>query len=221
MNVVILSARTGWHTDELLRALAGRGHVGCVVPYEGLRARIGGADEAAELTSEGASIFHASAVLARIIPSGALEQIIYRVDALHWIEQHGVPVVNSARAIERSVDKFYTTALLREAGLPTPETIACERAVDAVAAVRDIGAVVIKPLFGSLGHGIVRVSDPDVAFGSPGSSSGGSVLSWLLAPRPHAENAYRGTDASGRHGADDVVGVAGPPHNSIRRGRGM
>lgn len=164
MNVVILSARTGWHTDELLRALAGRGHVGCVVPYEGLRARIGGADEAAELTSEGASIFHASAVLARIIPSGALEQIIYRVDALHWIEQHGVPVVNSARAIERSVDKFYTTALLREAGLPTPETIACERAVDAVAAIRDIGAVVIKPLFGSLGHGIVRVSDPDVAF---------------------------------------------------------
>jgi hypothetical protein len=32
MNVSILSVRSGWHTDELLRALAERGHVGVVVP---------------------------------------------------------------------------------------------------------------------------------------------------------------------------------------------
>ena len=164
MNIVILSARTGWHTDELLRALAKRGHVGCVLPYDGLLARIGGATASAELTSEGTSILHADGVLARIIPSGSLEQIIFRVDALHWIEERGVLVLNSARAIERAVDKFYTTALLREAGLPTPETVTCERAADAVAAVQDMGAVVIKPLFGSLGNGMVRVNDPEVAF---------------------------------------------------------
>ena len=39
-----------------------------------------------------------------------------------------MPVMNSPRAIERSVDKFYTTALLQEAGLPTPETVVCESA---------------------------------------------------------------------------------------------
>jgi len=33
-----------------------------------------------------------------------------------------------------------------------------------MAAVREFGDVVIKPIFGSMGHGIVRVSDPDVAF---------------------------------------------------------
>ena len=27
-----------------------------------------------------------------------------------------------------------------------------------------MGDVIIKPLFGSMGHGMVRVSDPDVAF---------------------------------------------------------
>ena len=106
----------------------------------------------------------ADAVLARIIPNGSLEQIIYRVDALHWIEERGVPVMNSPRAIERSVDKFYTTALLQEAGLPTPETVVCESAADAMAAVRAMGDVIIKPIFGSMGHGMVRVSDPDVAF---------------------------------------------------------
>ena len=106
----------------------------------------------------------ADAVLARIIPSGSLEQVIYRVDALHWLEERGVPVINSPRAIERAVDKFYTSALLQEAGLPTVDTVVCERAAEAMAAVREFGDVVIKPIFGSMGHGIVRVSDPDVAF---------------------------------------------------------
>ena len=61
-------------------------------------------------------------MLARIIPSGSLEQIIYRVDALHRLEERGVRVMNSPRAIERTVDKFWTSALLEQCGLPTPET---------------------------------------------------------------------------------------------------
>ncbi len=169
MNVVILSARTGWHTDELCRALIERGHTGRVLPYEGLRARLGTERGiAGDLSSEGTAILDADAVLARIIPGGSLEQIIYRVDALHWIEKRGVPVMNSPRAIERAVDKFYTTALLQEAGLPTPETVVCEGLDEAMPAVRamlkDGGDVIVKPIFGSMGHGLVRLSDPDVAF---------------------------------------------------------
>jgi len=160
MRVVILSARTGWHTDELIRALTARGHLAALLPYEGLIARVG---VEAGLTSEQISILDADAVLARIIPGGSLEQLIYRVDALHWLENRGLRVVNSPRAIERSVDKFYTTTLLHDAGLLVPETVVCERVEDAMAAVRSMGDVVIKPIFGSLGHGMVRVSDPDVA----------------------------------------------------------
>jgi RimK family alpha-L-glutamate ligase len=170
MRAVILSARTGWHTDELCRALGERGHVGVVLPYEGLVARLGAVGEAglearrqSGLASADVPIFDADAVLARIIPGGSLEQIIFRVDALHWLEERGTVVINSPRAIERSVDKFYTTALLGEAGLPTPETIVCEGVDAAMAAVRAMRDVVIKPIFGSLGHGMVRVSDPDVA----------------------------------------------------------
>src|SRR5207344_3447416 len=75
----------------------------------------------------------------------------------------GMVVMNSPRAIERSVDKFYTSALLQEAGLPTPETVVCEGVTDAMAAVRAMGDVIIKPIFGSMGHGMVRVNDPEVA----------------------------------------------------------
>lgn len=162
MKVSILSARTGWHTEELVRALAARDHRSAVVPYEGLIARI--AARAGRLSSDADQLLDADVVLARIIPNGSLEQIIYRVDALHWLHQHGVLVMNTPVAIERSVDKFYTTALLHEAGIPTPETVVCEGVADAMAAVREFGDAVIKPLFGSMGHGMVRVSDPDVAF---------------------------------------------------------
>lgn len=165
MHVAILNAGTGWHTDDLCRALAERGHTGRVLPYEGLVARLGTGRGVVRGLSVGTNeILDADAVLARIIPSGSLEQMIYRVDALHWIEKRGVPVMNSPKAIERSVDKFYTTALLQEAGLPTPETVVCEGTAEAMAAALAMGDVVIKPLFGSMGHGMVRVSDPDVAF---------------------------------------------------------
>jgi len=164
VHVPILSARTGWHTDELLRALAERGHTGKVVPYEALVARIGMQSKSSSLVADSAQLLEAPAVLARIIPNGSLEQIIYRVDALHWLEDRGVRVMNSPRTIERCVDKFYTSALIREAGLDTPDTVVCERLDDAMAAVREMRDVIIKPLFGSMGHGMVRVSDAETAF---------------------------------------------------------
>jgi len=164
VHVPVLSARTGWHTDELLRALAARGHTGTVVPYESLVARIAPRSATATLSAASQQLLTARAVLARIVPNGSLEQIIYRVDALHWLEDRGVKVMNSPRAIERCVDKFYTSALLREAGLDTPETVVCERIDDAMSAIREMRDVIVKPLFGSMGHGMVRVSDPETAF---------------------------------------------------------
>jgi RimK family alpha-L-glutamate ligase len=76
-----------------------------------------------------------------------------------------VAVVNSPRCIERSVDKYLTSFLLADAGLPTPRTIVCERFDDAMAALDALGGdVVVKPLFGAEGRGIVRISDPDIAY---------------------------------------------------------
>src|SRR5215218_2422127 len=143
MHVVILSANTGWHTDALGAALAARGHVAVVLPYDKLIASLGQPGARGELASERTSILDADAVLARIIPHGSLEQIIYRVNALHWIEARGMTVMNSPRAIERCVDKFYTTALLEDAGLPTPETVVCEQTDEALAAVRAMGDCII------------------------------------------------------------------------------
>ena len=100
MQVVVLAARAGWHTHELERAAAERGHQLTVLPYEGLVARIG---PAPGLRSRNTELDSADVVLARIIPSGSLEQIIFRVDALHRLEDRGIRVVNSPRVIERAM----------------------------------------------------------------------------------------------------------------------
>jgi len=126
------------------------------VPYEALVASIGGRPG---LRAGKEDLDRADGVLARIIPSGSLEQIIFRVDALHCLEERGVRVMNSARAIERTVDKLWTSALLERCGLPTPRTVVCETADEAMAAFRELGDVIVKPLFGSMGLGMVRVND--------------------------------------------------------------
>lgn len=163
MRIAILASRAGWHTAQLERALGARGHEARVLPYDGLVGQLG-MNGGSGLLADGENLDVMDAVLPRIIPAGSLEQIIFRVDALHRLEERGIRVMNSPRAIERTVDKFWTSALLERSGLPVPETVVCERFDQAVAAFRRMGDVIIKPLFGSMGLGMVRVSDDETAF---------------------------------------------------------
>ncbi len=161
MHIVVLASETGWHTNELVRAIGARGLEPLLLAWEANIGRMGGQSG---VTNSGRALREARGVIARIIPGGSLEQIIYRVDTLHRLEEDGVRVMNTARAIERTVDKAWTSALLERAGLATPETVACERADDAFAAFRAMGDVVVKPIFGSMGLGMSRVSDEDMAW---------------------------------------------------------
>lgn len=161
MNVAILSSRPGWHTADLLRALAARGHNGRVLPIDSLTA---GIDSAPRVAIGHAFLEACDAILLRTIPRGSLEQIIFRIDVMHRLERLGVRVVNPARVIERTVDKFYTSALLEEAGIITPRTVVTERMDDAMDAFRAMGDVIVKPLFGSNGRGIVRVDNEEIAY---------------------------------------------------------
>ena len=161
MRLAVLAARPGWHTQQLEQAAAARGHQAVILPYEGLVATIG---SMSGMRSNRTDLDSMDLVLARIIPSGSLEQIVFRVDALHRLEDRGVKVINSPRAIERTVDKFWTSALLEQCGIATPETVVCERPEDAIEAFRRLQDVIVKPLFGSMGLGMVRVQDEEMAF---------------------------------------------------------
>ena len=104
-------------------------------------------------------------VLVRMMPPGSLEQVVFRMDALHRVAAAGVPVLNPPRAVEAAVDKYLTLALLEAAGFPVPPTWAGQSATEALAAFDALGGdVVVKPLFGSEGRGLVRISDRELAW---------------------------------------------------------
>jgi ribosomal protein S6--L-glutamate ligase len=99
------------------------------------------------------------------MPPGSLEQVVFRMDVLHRLEASGRRVLNPPRALEICVDKYLASARLDAAGLPTPPTVVCQDAEGAVAAFHQLGGdVVVKPLFGSEGKGMVRVSDVEIAW---------------------------------------------------------
>jgi len=158
LTIGILGSSGGWHAQQLTDALAARGHEAQLVPVTRMVADVDG--DVSVRSLEGCD-----AVIVRGIPRGSLEQVIFRVDVLHALAERGVACVNGARAIERTIDKFLASALLARAGVPTPRTIACERAEDALAAFEELGGdVIVKPLFGAMGAGMTRVSDADVAY---------------------------------------------------------
>ena len=121
MRIVILGSR-GWHTDDLCRALTDRGHVSEVLPYEAL-ARFDSETGSARLSANASVVLDADAVLPRMIPSGSLEQIIYRVDALHWIEARGVTVMNSPRAMPAQICSRSARPRVLRAYAPAMSTI--------------------------------------------------------------------------------------------------
>ena len=161
LRIGILSSQRGWHTRALEEALERHGVEPVFFPIHRLAAWIGGR---AHLEAYGERLEDCQALIVRTIPIGSLEQIIFRMDALHRIEDIGIKVINSPTSIERTCDKYYTSYLLADAGIPTPRTFVTEDFEQAMTAFELLGDVVIKPLFGSEGKGMGRVSDVDTAY---------------------------------------------------------
>lgn len=164
-RVVILTDDPGWHGARLHEAFESRG---VQASFASLR------DCRFDLDRPGRDPAHPGVIIpgfdgrlpdgvfVRGVPGGTLEQVVLRLDVLHALKLLGVRVYNDGRAIERTVDKAMTSFVLARAGIATPATWVTESETEA----RDIAAretaggreLVVKPLFGSQGAGLKRVS---------------------------------------------------------------
>lgn len=162
MKVAILGKPETWYTKSLQSAFK---TLNIDVPCFPITALTSSLGSQMKWDVAGESLDSYQAVIVRAIPNGSLEQVIYRLDALHCLEKAGVRVINTPYAIERGVDKYYTLALMKAVGIPIPRTIVTERFDDAMDAFGELGEdVIVKPLFGSEGRGMVRVTDRDIAY---------------------------------------------------------
>ena len=103
-------------------------------------------------------------VIVRTMPLGSLEQVIFRMDVLRAWENSGVRVFNSPLCLETSIDKLLSLEHFSRHSVPIPRTCVCQTAEQAFDAFEKLGQdVVVKPIFGGEGRGIIRVSDLDMA----------------------------------------------------------
>jgi ribosomal protein S6--L-glutamate ligase len=156
MRIALLSGGDGWHVRDLQRAATLANHEAVAVDFRRVSAGVASAPDA---------LGRFEAIVVRTMPPGSLEQVVFRMDVLHRLQARGVPVLNPPLALETCVDKYLASARLEAAGLRVPPTIVCQHADAALEAFATLGGdVIVKPLFGSEGRGMVRVSDPEMAW---------------------------------------------------------
>src|SRR5262245_9409211 len=156
MRIALLSSGSGWHVRDLARAAAALGHEAVPLDFRKLTANVAAAAD---------PLAAFEAILVRTMPPGSLEQVVFRMDALHRAQARGQVVVNSPAALETSIDKYLASARLEAAGLQVPATRVCQDADSALEAFHALGGdVVLKPLFGSEGRGMIRLADAELAW---------------------------------------------------------
>ena len=161
MRVVVLGSPGSWYFSDLRRAAGDRHDLLCL-PFQRLTAGWDGGR--AVISCGGQRLEDVDAVLVRSMPAGSLEQVVFRMDILGRLERRGVAIVNPPRALEAAVDKYLASVKLLAAGIATPPTVVCQSLEDAMAGFESLGGdVVVKPLFGSEGRGIMHIDHPDLA----------------------------------------------------------
>ena len=162
MKIPIFTDDAGWHGEQLKQAFSKRGVDAifvslreCVIDLSKDRAQI---NIPFFLTLP-------PAVFVRGVAGGTLQQVITRLNILHMLSMQGVKIYNDVKAIERTVDKAMTSFLLRTHGISTPATWTCESRAQAEsirqADQNNRQQLVVKPLFGSQGLGVRKLSNND------------------------------------------------------------
>ncbi|MCR4429293.1 MAG: RimK family alpha-L-glutamate ligase [Caldiserica bacterium] len=161
MKVAILGERNNWHAKTLQEAFLKMGVQCDVFSINSIVANVSQKPIAA---ANSVVVDEYEVLIVRSLPPGSLEQVIFRMDLLHRLENQGIRIINSPDSLEKCVDKFYTSFLLEEHGIPTPRTIITERFDKAMEAFLYLKDIVVKPLFGSEGKGMLRIQDEEIAY---------------------------------------------------------
>lgn len=162
-RIAVATDSPGWHGRRLGEAFAALGAESVFVSLSACRVDLDA--NRWGIVVPGFEEALPDAVVVREISAGSFEQVTLRLGLLHALAAWGIPVYNSARAVERTVDKSATSLLLRQAGIATPATWVSESEAQARAILMRETArgerLVLKPLFGSQGQGLRRLARGD------------------------------------------------------------
>lgn len=189
-NILVLGGRQphdvrlGWHLNKLDRAARRRGASLTFADYESMSSRVGAQGPINQVTPrqpfsnasqtpslENAPLSRYDSILTRTMPAGSLEQITFRLATLHdefhrrVAAGYNFSIVNSPRGLELAIDKYATLARAARLGIPVPPTRVVQTRAEAIDAFDELGGdVVVKPIFGGEGRGVMRIRESELAW---------------------------------------------------------
>ena len=165
MRIGVLAAPSSWHFLDLQRSGAEQ-HEIINLSFNDLATEFGlshDSDDARFRNGE-VDLRELDRLIVRTMPAGSLQQIVFRMDLLGRLKSSGVKIINSPKTIEIAVDKYLSLSLLAQSNIAVPPTAVAESLPAALDCFSRLGGdVVYKPIFGSMGKGIIRINDREAA----------------------------------------------------------
>ena len=117
------------------------------------------------LEFRGIDLCELDALIVKKISADYSPAALDRLELLRAAERAGVRVFSGAERMLRLIDRLSCTVTLRNGGIPMPETRVTEDPEQALRAVREFGAAILKPLYSTKARGmcVVDIADGDAA----------------------------------------------------------
>lgn len=161
----ILGNNFGYYVQALLQHVPA-GFQAEVIGFSDLQSTLATDGETFSIRTESGfkSLTSEDVILVRSMGRGSLESIVFRMDCLSAVEQMGCKILNPPKSLEWAIDKYASLSQLVRAGLPILSTHVSQTTDQALIGFQNLGGdVVIKPIFGGEGRGLMRVADEDHA----------------------------------------------------------
>ena len=149
-----------WATAGLIDAIKAKGHTPKPFRLPDIAAQI--PNKFTYLDEEDVS--NMDGVLVRTIGFGTGDQITFRISLLEHFEDAGIYVMNPAYSFRRAKDKYATLTALNKAGIRVPRTYIGENLEAAIVFADEVGDVIIKPLIGARGMGMIRAEHRELTY---------------------------------------------------------
>ena len=152
---------SNWTTVELIKAIQNLGKEPVPVQVQEITADI---PHGFTLGKNMIPLDDLNAMILRTYGFGTTDQLTYRISLFEHIEKAGIPVINSTHAFRKAKDKYAALFTLSNAGIPVPKTRVTENLDAAIEFLDHVNSVIIKPILGSRGYGIIKTDDKDLAY---------------------------------------------------------
>ncbi len=161
-NICLISDLHDWHSKQIESALKLKGYTVIICKFADIKIEI---LKSKKLILINEKVINIHAVWVRFIGQGSLEEITFKLSVLHLFNDMSIYVHNSPSVIEKTVDKFRTSSILKINKINTPSTWIFLKKKEflkkAKKLIQQKYTLLCKPLFGSQGNGIVILKSLD------------------------------------------------------------